>query len=285
MTGYGKAVAQLKNKSVEIEVRTLNSKNLDLNFRIPSVLKSNELPWRKLVSNSLRRGKVDIFMNFQNQENQKAIKINKPLIQAYIADMQNLIPLRSDIDNAKLLEIAINLPEAIRSEEEQISDKDKASLENAIESALKQVNNFRQQEGENLQAEFKSNLNKIKQHLETIKSIDPNRIERVRNRLMASISELKIDYDKNRFEQELIYYIEKYDISEEKSRLQSHLKYFEETLNLAHSNGKKLNFISQEMGREINTIGSKANDAEMQNLVVEMKDQLEKIKEQLLNIL
>ena len=285
MTGYGKATAVLSDKQINIEIRTLNSKNLDVNFRIPSVLKANELTWRKLVSNTLKRGKVDILMHFLSENNQKAIKLNKSLIQSYIADMQDILPLRDGMDNAKLLEIAIKLPDAISSEEDEISDDDKSNLENALIIALQQVNNFRQQEGENLLKEFQNNINNIQQHLEKIENIDGNRIERVRNRLMTSISELKIDHDENRFEQELIYYIEKYDISEEKSRLNSHLKYFDETLNSAESNGKKLNFISQEMGREINTIGSKANDAEMQNTVVEMKDQLEKIKEQLLNIL
>ena len=285
MTGYGKATTILSDKRIDVEIRTLNSKNLDVNFRMPSVLKVGELTWRKLVSKILKRGKVDILMNFQAEDNQKAIKLNKSLIQSYVADMQDILPLRGGMDNAKLLEIAMKLPDAMSSEEDEISDEDKNSLMNALEKALEQVVEFRQQEGQNLLDEFKNNLEKIHHDLEQIEAIDSNRIERVRNRLMTSISELKIDHDENRFEQELIYYIEKYDISEEKSRLLSHLKYFEETLNSEESNGKKLNFISQEMGREINTIGSKANDAEMQNLVVEMKDQLEKIKEQLLNIL
>ena len=285
MTGYGKATADLSDKRIDIEIRTLNSKNLDVNFRMPSILKAGELTWRKLVSNILKRGKVDILMNFQAEDNQKAIKLNKSLIQSYVADMQDILPLRGGMDNAKLLEIALRLPDAIGSEDDQISDDDNIKLENALMLALQKVNNFRQQEGENLLKEFQNNIDNIRQHLEKIESIDGNRIERLRNKLMTSIAELKIDHDENRFEQELIYYIEKYDISEEKSRLNSHLKYFDETLNSAESNGKKLNFISQEMGREINTIGSKANDADMQNLVVEMKDQLEKIKEQLLNIL
>lgn len=285
MTGYGKATAELNDKSVDIEIKTLNSKNLDINFRTPTILKANEQNWRKLVSNKLKRGKVDILINFKSNDNQKNIKINKSLVQSYVADMQDILSLRDELDNAKLLEIAMNLPDVINSEDNEISDKDKAHLFEAIHKALEQVVDFRKQEGQNLLEEFIKNLDKIRENLETIQSIDSNRIERVRNRLMTSISELKIDHDENRFEQELIYYIEKYDISEEKSRLLSHLKYFDETLNSKESNGKKLNFISQEMGREINTIGSKANDAEMQNLVVEMKDQLEKIKEQLLNIL
>ena len=254
MTGYGKATAILNDKRIDVEIRTLNSKNIDVNFRIPSVLKSGELTWRKLISNILKRGKVDVLMNFQAEDNQKTIKLNKSLIQSYVEDMQDILPLRGGMDNAKLLEIAMKLPDTISTEENEISEEDKNSLMNALEKALEQVVDFRQQEGQYLLDEFKNNLEKI-------------------------------DHDENRFEQELIYYIEKYDISEEKSRLHSHLKYFDETLNSEESNGKKLNFISQEMGREINTIGSKANDAEMQNLVVEMKDQLEKIKEQLLNIL
>ena len=170
-------------------------------------------------------------MNFQSEDNQKAIKLNKSLIQSYVADMQDILPLRGGMDNAKLLEIAMKLPDAMSSEENEISEDDKNSLMNALKKALEQVVDFRQQEGKNLLDEFENNLKKIRHNLEQIEAIDGNRIERVRSRLMTSISELKIDHDENRFEQELIYYIEKYDISEEKSRLHSHLKYFDETLN------------------------------------------------------
>lgn len=285
MTGYGKSTAIMSESRIDIEIRTLNSKSFDVNFRSPSNFKSGELKWRKLISNKLKRGKVDVLMTFLTGDDQKNIKLNKDLIKSYVADMKDILPLRDGLDNAKLLEIAMKLPDTVNSDSEDISDDDYNKLEEGLQEAINQVISFRQQEGESLLNEFKVNLKRINENLNQIKEIDSHRVDRVRDRLKSSLNDLKIDHDENRFEQELIYYIEKYDISEEKSRLQSHLNYFEETLNLHESNGKKLNFISQEMGREINTIGSKANDAEMQNLVVEMKDQLEKIKEQLLNIL
>lgn len=285
MTGFGKATTELKNKRVIIEIRTLNSKNLDVNFRMPSTYKKNELSWRKLMAKSLRRGKVDVMINVQNSECSSSVNLNQNLIKSYVSDMQNILPLREEIDNAKLLEIAMTLPDALISKEDESTEDEYLQIEEGIKSAVNQVLEFRKQEGKHLMDEFENNVNQIATNLKTIEDIDGERIDRLRARIKTAISELKVDYDQNRFEQELIYYIEKYDISEEKSRLKSHINYFRETLTSKESNGKKLNFISQEMGREINTIGSKANYAEMQNLVVEMKDQLEKIKEQLLNIL
>lgn len=285
MTGFGKATTELKNKRVIIEIRTLNSKNLDVNFRMPSTYKKNELSWRKLMAKSLRRGKVDVMINVQNSESSSSVNLNQNLIKSYVSDMQNILPLREEIDNAKLLEIAMTLPDALISKEDESTEDENLQIEEGIKSAVNQVLEFRKQEGKHLMDEFENNVNQIATNLKTIEDIDGERIDRLRARIKTAISELKVDYDQNRFEQELIYYIEKYDISEEKSRLKSHINYFRETLTSKESNGKKLNFISQEMGREINTIGSKANYAEMQNLVVEMKDQLEKIKEQLLNIL
>lgn len=285
MTGFGKATTELKKKRVIIEIRTLNSKNLDVNFRMPSTYKKNELSWRKLMAKSLRRGKVDVMINVQNSESSSSVNLNQNLIKSYVSDMQNILPLREEIDNAKLLEIAMTLPDALISKEDESTEDENLQIEEGIKSAVNQVLEFRKQEGKHLMDEFENNVNQIATNLKTIEDIDGERIDRLRARIKTAISELKVDYDQNRFEQELIYYIEKYDISEEKSRLKSHINYFRETLTSKESNGKKLNFISQEMGREINTIGSKANYAEMQNLVVEMKDQLEKIKEQLLNIL
>ncbi|RRO18545.1 YicC/YloC family endoribonuclease [Flavobacteriaceae bacterium 14752] len=285
MTGYGKATAVLNHKHIDIEIRTLNSKNIDVNFRMPSELKPFELGWRKSITQTLKRGKVDVQFNIENSEQSKSISFNKPLVKSYIENLQDIIRVRDGMDNAKLLEIAMSLPDAFQSEEHEMTKEDQTKLNNALKEALQQVETFRHQEGQNLMEVFKNNLNEIEQHLKRIHEIDQNRVERVKTKLKSTLEELSVDYDKNRFEQELIYYIEKFDISEEKTRLKSHIEYFENTLNLPESNGKKLNFISQEMGREINTIGSKANDAEIQNLVVEMKDQLEKIKEQMLNIL
>jgi len=285
MTGYGKATAVLNDKHIDIEIRTLNSKNIDVNFRMPSELRTFELSWRKNITQTLKRGKIDVQINIENSEESQNIKFNKPLVKSYIENLQDMMRVTDGMDNAKLLEIAMSLPDAFQSEEHEMTKEDQVKLNTALNEALDQVQTFRHQEGENLKITFKNNLEQIQQHLKRIQEIDQNRTERVKTKLKSVLEDLSVDYDKNRFEQELIYYIEKFDISEEKTRLKSHIDYFEETLNLPESNGKKLNFISQEMGREINTIGSKANDADIQNLVVEMKDQLEKIKEQMLNIL
>ncbi|NBC58540.1 MAG: YicC family protein [Bacteroidetes bacterium] len=285
MTGYGKATAVLNDKHIDVEIRTLNSKNIDVNFRMPSDLRLFELDWRKNIIKTLKRGKIDVQINIENTQQSQNITFNKPLVKSYIENLQDIISVRDGMDKAKLLEIAMSLPDAFQSQEYEMTKDDQIKLNTALNKALQQVETFRHQEGENLMETFKNNLEEIERHLKRIKEIDQSRVEKVKTRLKSTLEDLSLDYDKNRFEQELIYYIEKYDISEEKIRLKSHLNYFRETLNLAESNGKKLNFISQEMGREINTIGSKANDAEIQNLVVEMKDQLEKIKEQMLNIL
>ncbi|MBS3738998.1 YicC/YloC family endoribonuclease [Mesohalobacter halotolerans] len=285
MTGYGKATAVLNDKHIDVEIRTLNSKNIDVNFRMPSDLRLFELDWRKNIIKTLKRGKIDVQINIENAQQSQNITFNKPLVKSYIENLQDIISVRDVMDKAKLLEIAMSLPDAFQSQEYEMTKDDQIKLNTALNKALQQVETFRHQEGENLMETFKNNLEEIERHLKRIKEIDQSRVEKVKTRLKSTLEDLSLDYDKNRFEQELIYYIEKYDISEEKTRLKSHLNYFRETLNLAESNGKKLNFISQEMGREINTIGSKANDAEIQNLVVEMKDQLEKIKEQMLNIL
>lgn len=285
MTGFGKASAVFDHKQFDIEIRTLNSKNIDINFKIPSGLRIFELAWRKRVAQKLKRGKVDIQFNIENNKGNQSIKFNKPVLKSYIDNLKDVIHIKEGVDNTKLLEIAMSLPEAIQSDENEMSEEEQVLLSSALDKALDQVNIFRVQEGDKLLKVFKNNLKHIGKYLNQIDQIDQNRIDKIKAKLKATLEDLSIDYDKNRFEQELIYYIEKYDISEEKTRLKSHLEYFDETLNLSDSNGKKLNFISQEMGREINTIGSKANDADIQNLVVEMKDQLEKIKEQMLNIL
>ena len=284
MTGFGKAETIINDNTISIEIRTLNSKNLDVNFRMPTNFKSFELGWKKIIASYLQRGKVDVMINLNKSEGNGSVKLNKPLIKQYVDQMQDILPLRGGMDNAKLLEIAMKMPDAIISKEDEATQEDEKELRNALEIAIEQVLEFRNQEGKSLYDEFVNNLKSIDKNLEKVDSIDKGRIEKVRERLLSSLTEIEVNYDENRFEQELIYYIEKYDISEEKTRLKNHIEYFDKTLDTKQSNGKKLNFISQEMGREINTIGSKANDAEMQNLVVEMKDKLEKIKEQILNV-
>lgn len=284
MTGYGKANSDVSQKRVQIEIKTLNSKNIDINLRLPSYLRELELSWRKQITNTLKRGKVDVFVNIEKNENQAETQLNKPLILSYIADLKSITPV-NESDNAKLLDIALSLPDALLTKEEDLTEEEILVYNETLDQALKEVNNFRSSEGINLEQDITDNIDKIENFLETVIELDDSRKDKIKQRLESAVQHNDIDYDKNRFEQELIYYIEKFDISEEKTRLKSHIKYFRQITETNAPNGKKLNFIAQEIGREINTIGSKANNAEMQSTVVEMKDQLEKIKEQLLNIL
>lgn len=284
MTGYGKANADVSHKRVQIEVKTLNSKNIDINLRLPSNLRELELSWRKQITTALKRGKVDVFINIEKNENQAEAKLNKPLIQSYIEDLKS-ITLVNETDNAKLLNMALSLPDALITKEENLTEEEIQIYNTTLQKALEEVNTFRLSEGINLENDITENINKIETFLNTVIALDDSRKDKIKERLESAMQNNDIDYDKNRFEQELIYYIEKFDISEEKTRLKSHINYFRQITETNAPNGKKLNFIAQEIGREINTIGSKANNAEIQSTVVEMKDQLEKIKEQLLNIL
>lgn len=284
MTGFGKHMVELPNKKITIEIKTLNSKNLDLNTRMPSQYREKELSLRNKISKELQRGKVDFSLYAEVTGEETSASINKVVVKNYIEQLKS-IPETGTKDDVELLKMAIRLPDALKTEREEIDENEFAAIEKGVETALQEVTQFRLDEGKVLEQDFVLRINNIKGILAEIIAIDPERVEAVKERLRKGIADLKENVDENRFEQELVYYIEKYDITEEKIRLDNHLSYFTESLNSDDSNGKKLGFIGQEIGREINTIGSKSNYAPMQKLVVQMKDELEKIKEQLLNVL
>ncbi len=281
MTGYGKSVIQLPTKKISIEVKSLNSKSLDLNTRMPSIYREKELAVRKLIASKLERGKVDfsLFMEITGEET--STQINKTVVRQYIKQLKDVV----DGDDTEMLKMAIRLPDAVTTERDEIDEDEWSVIAAEIGSALEKIQQYRLDEGEALESEFFDRVQNISDLLDQVMTMDPERLEGVRERLHKGVAELREKVDENRFEQELVFYIEKFDITEEKVRLQNHLDYFLKALKSDDSNGKKLGFIGQEMGREINTIGSKSNYAPMQKLVVEMKDELEKIKEQLLNVL
>lgn len=281
MTGYGKSVLQLPTKKITIELKSLNSKNLDLNARMPSIYREKELAIRKSLANKLVRGKVDFSIYVEATAEDTSTQINTPVVKQYIAQLKQVVD-GNDID---LLKMAVRFPDALNTVREGIDESEWGAIEKEIQTAIKDLNNYRLNEGKVLEIDFNKRIVSISALLDEVIAIDPERVEGVRERLLKGVQELREKYDENRFEQELVYYIEKFDITEEKVRLKNHLNYFKESINSEDSNGKKLGFISQEMGREINTIGSKSNYAPMQQLVVQMKDELEKIKEQLLNVL
>lgn len=281
MTGYGKTILQLPNKKLTIEIKSLNSKNLDLNTRMPSIYREKELDIRKLIASQLVRGKIDFSIYLEITGEETSTQLNIPVVKQYIKQLRNIV----DGDETELLKMAVRFPDALSTERDEIDETEWHEIEKSIEDVLKAIDLYRLDEGKVLEADFSQRITSIKNILDKVIAIDPERIEAVRERLQKAITELKENVDQNRFEQELIYYIEKYDITEEKVRLNNHLDYFLSSLNSEDSNGKKLGFIAQEIGREINTIGSKSNYAPMQKLVVQMKDELEKIKEQLLNVL
>jgi len=281
MTGYGKSELELSTKTIRLELKSLNSKSLDLNMRMPSIYRAKELELRKIIGSKLGRGKIDFSLYVEFNKGEALAKINTEVVKGYMKQLENI----SLADEVELLKMAVRMPDAISTEREDIDPKEWKTISDEVIVVLEKIENYRKDEGAALEKDFSKRISKIDDLLKDVVKIDPERIEHVRDRLNKGIAELKEKVDKNRFEQELIYYIEKLDITEEKIRLKNHLDYFLKNLNLDESNGKKLGFISQEIGREINTIGSKANYAPMQKLVVQMKDELEKIKEQLLNVL
>lgn len=287
MTGYGKAVQQLSDKKITVEVRTLNSKNLDLNIRLSSIYRQQELPLRQLVAKTLLRGKVDFSVHVEQTGVSGSSKLNLELVENYMKEMGELDGIMFSNHNHKvqLLEIATKFPDVFSQQSTEVSKEDALAIEETAKNALAAVKKFRKDEGDVLEMEFNKRITNIKVLLAQVVDEDVDRLADVRTRLEKAVSDIKEKVDENRFEQELIYYLEKYDITEEKVRLENHLNYFMETMSIPESQGKKLAFISQEIGREVNTIGSKANHAAMQQMVVQMKDELEKIKEQLLNVL
>lgn len=282
MTGFGKATLQLPTKKITVEVKSLNSKGLDLNVRMPSVYREMELGLRNEIALKLERGKIDFSVYIEMTGEQTSTKVNVPIVKAYIAQMREVI---ADADETELMKMAVRMPDALKTERDEIDENDWAEIQKVIKESLDNIANFRQDEGASLEKEFQLRIGNIRQYMEDALSLDAERVQAIKDRLQTAIAELKVNIDENRFEQELIYYLEKLDITEEKVRLTNHLDYFIETIKGTEANGRKLGFITQEMGREINTMGSKANHAQMQKLVVMMKDELEKIKEQVLNVL
>ena len=286
MTGFGKSVLQLPTKKITIEIKSLNSKNMDLNARIPSQYREKELKIRTMISKSLERGKVDFGLYVEVTSEETSAQINSGVVKEYMRQMQSISPKNiGSADEVELLKMAVRMPDALKTTREELDENEYRQIENEIQKALKDINIYRLDEGKALEKDFNLRIKNIGDLLKEVNKIETESMDVVKERLHKAVSDLKEEVDQNRFEQELIYYLEKYDITEEKVRLANHLAYFTEALNSVDSNGKKLGFICQELGREINTIGSKSNYAAMQQLVVQMKDELEKIKEQLLNVL
>lgn len=287
MTGYGKAECELKDRKVTVEIKSLNSKNLDVYTKIPGLYRQKELEIRNILSKKVQRGKVEFILYYEVTNENKATTINADVVKEYYKQL-NSISKDLDIKNTELtLQMALRLPDTLNVERDEIDEKEWGIVENTINLAIDELNNFRIQEGEFLQKDIETRIHIIEKCKEEITPFEKARTEKIRTKLLESLNSLNSDQeiDKNRFEQELIYYLEKLDITEEKVRLTNHCNYFIEMIQDGESNGKKLGFIAQEIGREINTIGSKANDSDIQKFVVLMKDELEKIKEQMLNIL
>ncbi|WP_315425279.1 YicC/YloC family endoribonuclease [Capnocytophaga sputigena] len=280
MTGFGKSVLSLADKHISIEIKSLNSKSIDINTRIPQVYREKELDFRKLIAEQLQRGKVDFSIFIENTGTQTPSKINPNIVKSYIEQIRAIV----DGDLTELLKMAVRMPDALQTTSESISEEELSVIFQHINLAIADLQNFRTQEGKVLEKDFVLRINNINRLLQEVQGLDEERLALIRERLEKAVADIQ-NIDANRFEQELIFYLEKLDITEEKIRLKKHLDYFLETLQSEESNGRKLSFIAQEIGREVNTLGSKANFAPMQQLVVQMKDELEKIKEQVLNVL
>jgi len=281
MTGYGKKETQWEDKCISIEIRALNSKNADVNLRTPSYLRELDTEIRKRLATKMFRGKIDLslFVEFNGQN--APTKINTQVVRAYMEQLKDL----GDATSSERLALAMRLPDTLSADRDGLEEEEKAVVFKLLESVITDLNKYRSDEGAELEKEFIHRINLIENHLEEVKKVDPERNQKIELKLREALADLKIEIDANRFEQELIFYLEKFDITEEKVRLKNHLDFFKKIMKSDDPVGKKLGFIAQEMGREINTIGSKANHAALQKIVVQMKDELEKIKEQLLNVL
>ena len=281
MTGYGKAEIQFENKNYILELRSLNSKGLEINARLPIHVREIELQLKKSVGEFLKRGKIDLSLNIETMGESNAKTINVAVVNQYIEQLKGI----EDIDRSELLRIAIKLPDTLKTDIEDFDNTEIELIETLLKKTIDALIKFRSDEGKILETEFNKRLDNLDGLCKEVEIIDPERSSKIKEKLKSALDTLQAEIDQNRFEQELIYYLEKYDITEEKVRLKNHIDYFKKTLSSDTSNGKKLGFIAQEIGREINTIGSKANHASLQKLVIQMKDELEKIKEQLLNVL
>ena len=288
MTGYGKAVVAFGDKKINVEVKSLNSKTLDLSTRICPLYREKEIEIRQAIAKTLERGKVDFAIWTEKNAASDATPINKELMKAYYKQICDIVATTGIPQPQDIFATILRMPDVMtRTEIEELTDEEWARVRQCIDNALEQLLAFRRQEGAALQRKFEEKIDNIEKLLAEIEPYEKSRVEKIRQRIIDGLASIpEVEYDKNRLEQELIYYIEKLDLSEEKQRLTNHLNYFRETMNEdEHGIGKKLGFIAQEMGREINTTGSKSNNAEMQNIVVKMKDELEQIKEQVLNAL
>ena len=286
MTGFGKGEAALQNKKITVEIRSLNSKQLDLGLRLPAVYRQSEYEIRNIIARTIQRGKVDVFVTVESQDVETPARINKEVFREYLHQMTDTLAFAGiDADYDAIVPVIMRLPEVVSTETESISDEEHAALIAATEAAAARLDAFRMQEGAILIADLLGRVDRIESYKEEVVPFEKARTETIKARILDNLEKLQADVDRNRLEQEMIFYLEKLDITEEKVRLANHCRYFREVAAGEEGAGRKLGFIAQEMGREINTIGSKANESNIQILVVKMKDELEKIKEQVLNIL
>ncbi len=286
MTGFGKGEAALQNKKITVEIRSLNSKQLDLGLRLPTVYRQSEYEIRNIIARTIQRGKVDVFVTVESQAVETPARINKEVFREYLHQMTDTLAFAGiDADYDAIVPVIMRLPEVISTETESISDEEHAALIAATEAAAARLDAFRMQEGAILIADLLGRVDRIESYKEEVVPFEKARTETIKARILDNLEKLQADVDRNRLEQEMIFYLEKLDITEEKVRLANHCRYFREVAAGEEGAGRKLGFIAQEMGREINTMGSKANESNIQILVVKMKDELEKIKEQVLNIL
>ena len=286
MTGYGKATAELSGKKITVEIKSLNSKQFDLYTRIPHVYKEKEIALRNDLSKILERGKVDLYINVEESDEKSTVKIDEVRLKNYLTEMKQLATALDIDEPANWFDILFKLPDVFKQETEKLEEEEWLTVEKAVDGAVANLITFRHQEGEALKETMLTNISNIRKLTLELETFEAERIDKVKSRIMDALTNLEnITYDGSRLEQELIYYIEKLDVNEEKTRLLNHLDYFTETIESNTSEGKKLGFIVQEIGREVNTLGSKSNHSDMQRVVVQMKNELEQIKEQILNVL
>lgn len=285
MTGFGKASGELKQRKVTVEIKSLNSKQLDLSVRIPNIYKEHEMTLRNYIARNLERGKVDFLVYIENTGTEAVSNINQAVLESYYTQINESAQKLGISVPADWFQTLLRLPDVMKYEAQEVDEEEWKAVMTIIDEALVQLQSFRKQEGGMLEKLFIEKIGNISSLLAEVDIYENDRIEKIKTRIIENLENLNVDYDKNRFEQELIYYIEKLDVNEEKSRLENHLNYFLKTMKQDSGQGKKLGFIVQEIGREINTLGSKSNNAEMQQIVVRMKDELEQIKEQILNVL
>lgn len=287
MTGFGKATVELSDKKITIEIKSLNSKQTDLNMKIPALYRERELEIRNMISTALNRGKIDCGIFYEVTDSERSATVNKEVVKGYYNQLKSVADEIGIELKGEVMQTLMRMPDTLKSERPELTDNEWIALREGVQKAISLLIDFRKQEGDALAEDLKQRVSNIEKYLKEALKYEGERLEKVKSRITDHLSEVEGSsmFDANRFEQEMIYYIEKYDITEEKVRLENHLKYFMSTMNNEEINGKKLGFISQEIGREINTLGSKANHADIQQLVVNMKDELEKIKEQVLNVL